>query len=102
MNIRPIRDQVLIKCDNAEDVTKGGILLPDVAKDRPCKGTVIEVGPGKPYENLAGDMYMGARVPLNVRVGDKVFFQRFAGNVIDEKENLLLIRENEIMCVIEE
>ena len=102
MKIRPIRDQVLIQREEAESITKGGIVLPDISKDRPCRGTVLDVGPGKPYDNISDMDESSERVPMNVKIGDRVFYQRYAGNVIDEEQNLLLIRENEIMAIIEE
>ena len=102
MKIRPIRDQVLVCCEEAKGVTEGGIILPDISKDKPCKGEILAIGPGRPYDSLKEDMCIGSRVPMSVKVGDKVFFQRFAGNVIPDQEQLLLIRENEIMAIIEE
>ncbi len=96
MKIRPLNDRVLIKrMEEEEQKSKGGIIIPDTAKEKPQKGKVIAVGKGKLLEN-------GERVPLDVKEGDKVLFGKYAGNEIKiDGEEYLIMREDEILCVIE-
>ncbi|MFZ5590919.1 MAG: co-chaperone GroES [Bacillota bacterium] len=93
--IRPLGERVVVKPLPSEEVTKGGIVLPDTAKEKPQKGEVIAVGPGRLLDN-------GTRVPVDVKVGDQVLFSKYAGNEfkIDDVEYLIL-READILGVIE-
>ena len=96
MKIRPLNDRVLIKrVEEEEQKSKGGIIIPDTAKEKPQKGKVIAVGKGKLLEN-------GERVPLDVKEGDMVLFGKYAGNEIKiDGEEYLIMREDEILCIIE-
>lgn len=94
--LKPLADRVLIKVVEAEEKTKGGILLPDTAQKKSQRGEVLAVGPGKVAEN-------GTRIPLDLKVGDKVLFARYAGTDIeDNDEQFLLIAERDVLAVIEE
>jgi chaperonin GroES len=96
MNLRPLGDRVIVKAATKEEMSKGGILLPDTAnKERPEQGEIIAVGPGKIDEK-------GNRVPMNVKVGDKVVFKKYSPDEIkiDEVE-YLVVSESDLMAVIE-
>jgi chaperonin GroES len=95
MNIQPLGDRVVIKPLEAENKTKGGIVLPDTAKEKPQEGKVMAVGKGKVLEN-------GALQPLEVKVGDKVLYGKYSGNEITTKdgEELLIMKEEDILAVI--
>ncbi|WJW75283.1 co-chaperone GroES [Thiohalobacter sp. IOR34] len=96
MNIRPLHDRVIIKRMEEERTTAGGIVIPDTAAEKPVRGEVIAVGNGKILEN-------GEVRPLDVKVGDKVLFGKYAGTeVVVEGEDLLVMREEDIMAVIED
>ena len=94
MNLRPLYDRVLIERIE-EEITKGGIVIPDNAKEKPCRGKVISVGTGKLLEN--GDVRQ-----LAVKAGDVVLFGKYSGTdvTIDDKE-LVVMREEDIMGIIE-
>ncbi|WP_297527735.1 co-chaperone GroES [Thiohalobacter sp.] len=95
MNIRPLHDRVIIKRMEEERTTAGGIVIPDTAAEKPIRGEVIAVGNGKLLEN--GDVR-----PLDVKVGDKVLFGKYAGTEVKvDGEDLLVMREEDIMAVIE-
>ena len=95
MKIRPLHDRVLIRREEEETKTAGGIVLPDSAAEKPQRGEVIAVGKGK--VNDSGEVR-----PLDVKEGDKVIFGQFAGNTVKvEGEELLIMSENEILAVIE-
>jgi chaperonin GroES len=94
-NIRPLDDRILIKALEAEEKTAGGIVLPDTAKEKPQRGKVVAVGPGKLLEN-------GERAPLSVKVGNTVIYGKYAGTEIKlEGEEHTIMRENEILAVLE-
>lgn len=95
MKIRPLQDRVLVKRVESEEKTKGGIIIPDTAKEKPIEGKVIAVGAGKIGED-------GKQRPLEVKVGDRVLFGKYAGTEvkIDGEEHLIL-REEDILGVIE-
>ncbi|MEW6447121.1 MAG: co-chaperone GroES [Bacillota bacterium] len=93
--IRPLGERVVVKPLPMEEVTKGGIVLPDTAKEKPQKGEVTAVGPGRLLDN-------GQRVPIDLKVGDKVLYSKYAGNEIKlDGEEYLILRENDILGVIE-
>lgn len=96
IKLQPLGDRVVVRRDESEEKTAGGILLPDSAKDKPARGHVVSVGEGRLLEN-------GNRIPLQVSVGDHVLFSSYAGETfkVDDDE-LLLMREDEILAVIEE
>jgi len=90
--LQPLADRVVIKPMPREDITKGGIVLPDTAKEKPMEGKVIAAGPG----NLSDD---GKRIPLDVKVGDIVVYAKYAGTEIKEDgEELIILRESDILA----
>ena len=95
MKVKPLYDRVLVKrVEEKGEVVKGGIIIPDTAKEKPQEGTVIAVGSGKVDEN-------GKRIPLDVKTGDRVLFGKYAGTEIkiDEVDHIIL-REDEILGVV--
>jgi chaperonin GroES len=94
-NIRPLHDRVIIKRVKEEEKTKGGIIIPDTAKEKPIEGEVIAVGNGKVNDQ-------GTLVKLEVKVGDRVLFGKYSGNEVKlDGEDRLILREEDILCVIE-
>ncbi|MGD1007338.1 MAG: co-chaperone GroES [Ignavibacteriaceae bacterium] len=94
MNLKPLADRVIIKPSEAEEKTKGGIILPDTAKEKPIEGTVVAVGPGKVSED-------GKQVKLEVKVGDKVLYGKYSGTeVVVEGEEYLIMRESDVFAII--
>ncbi|MFN3534401.1 MAG: co-chaperone GroES [Desulfatiglandales bacterium] len=95
MGMRPLHDRVIVKRIQEEEKTPGGIVIPDTAKEKPQQGIVVAVGDGQKKED-------GSRMPMQVKVGDKVLFGRYAGTEVKIKgEEHLIMREDEIMAVIE-
>ena len=96
MNIKPLGDRIVIRRFEAEGKTAGGILLPDSAKNKPQKGKVLAVGPGKLNKE-------GKRTPLTVKEGDIVLFTNWAGDEFKQSrgDNVLLMREEDVLAVIE-
>ena len=95
MKIRPLHDRVIVQRIKEEEVTKGGIIIPDTAKEKPQEGKVIAVGAGKILEN-------GTKLTLDVKVGDKILFGKYSGTEIKiEGEEFLMMREDDILGVIE-
>ena len=94
MNIRPLHDRVLVKRLEEEQVSRGGIIIPDSAKEKPIKGTVFAVGAGKVLDN-------GERRSLTVKAGDEVLFSKYAGSDVklDGVEHLIM-REDDILGII--
>lgn len=95
MNLKPLHDRVLVKRLEEEEVTKGGIIIPDTAKEKPIKGKVVAAGPGKTTDE-------GKSVPMSVKNGDSVLFNKYAGTEvkIDGVEHLVM-REDDILAIIE-
>ncbi|MHB8581367.1 MAG: co-chaperone GroES [Ignavibacteriaceae bacterium] len=94
MNLKPLADRVIIKPSEAEETTKGGIILPDTAKEKPIEGTVVAVGPGK----VADD---GKLVKPEIKVGDKVLYGKYSGTEVTvEGEEYLIMRESDIFAII--
>jgi len=92
---KPLNDHVLIKPINEDEVSKAGIILPDtVDKEKPEKGEVVAVGQGKLLEN-------GQRAPISVKVGDQVIFKKYSPDELPGDEDLLMIKEEDIMAIIE-
>ena len=92
--LKPLADRVLVKVDEEETKTKGGILLPDTAQKKSQRGTVIAIGPGKMLDN-------GVRTPFEVKVGDRVLFAKYSGVDIEEEgENYLLLSERDILAIL--
>ena len=95
MNIRPLHDRVIVKRLEEEPTSAGGIVIPDSATEKPIRGEITAVGNGKVSEN--GDVR-----PLDVKVGDQVLFGKYSGTEVKvEGEDLLVMREDDIMAVIE-
>ncbi|MGB9866487.1 MAG: co-chaperone GroES [Bacillota bacterium] len=91
--IKPLNERVVVKPITVEEKTKGGIVLPDTAKDKPQEGEVVAVGPGRILEN-------GTRVPPEVKVGDRVIFSKYSGTEIKiDGEEYLILRESDILAV---
>jgi chaperonin GroES len=95
MKIRPLQDRVIVKRVEEEEKTKGGIIIPDSAKEKPVEGLVTAVGKGKVLEN-------GTKLDMSVKVGDRILFSKYAGNEvkIDGVEHLIM-REDDILGIIE-
>jgi chaperonin GroES len=94
MKVRPLYDKVLVKRVQEEEKTKGGIIIPDTAKEKPQEGEVIAVGHGRILEN-------GSKVPLEVKEGDRVIFSKYAGTEIKiDGEEYLIMREEDILGII--
>ena len=95
MKIKPLGDRVLVKRMEEDEVVKGGIIIPDTAKEKPQRGEVIAVGPGARDED-------GKFIPMNVKKGDKVLFGKYAGSEVKMgDEDYLIMREDDILGVIE-
>jgi chaperonin GroES len=95
MGIRPLQDRVIVKRTKEDEVTKGGIIIPDTAKEKPIQGKVIAAGNGKVLED-------GKVRPLDVKAGDTVLFSKYAGTEIKvEGDELLIMREEDILGVVE-
>lgn len=93
--IKPLGDRVVVKAIEVEEKTASGIVLPDTAKEKPQQGEVLAVGSGKLLEN-------GQRVPMEVKVGDKVVYSKFAGTEFKQgDEELLILNERDILGIIE-
>jgi chaperonin GroES len=98
MKIRPLGDRIVVRRQESEEKTAGGIFLPDSAKNKPQRGKILAVGPG----NLAKD---GKRRPLQVKEGDTVIFTSWAGDEFKEnrtRDSILLMREEDILAIVDE
>ncbi|HSJ95943.1 MAG TPA: co-chaperone GroES [Myxococcota bacterium] len=94
MKIRPLHDRILVKRIEEETTTKGGIIIPDTAKEKPQEGRVVAVGTGKLLED-------GTVRPLDVKSGDKVLFGKYSGNEVNlDGEEHVIIREEDVLAVI--
>jgi chaperonin GroES len=95
MKIRPLQDRILVQRVDEEEKTKGGIIIPDTAKEKPQEGKVMAVGKGKVTDN-------GKLQPLDVKKGDKVLFSKYSGTEVNiEGEEHLIIREDDVLGIIE-
>jgi chaperonin GroES len=95
MNIKPLHDRVLVKRIEEDEKTKGGIIIPDTAKEKPMQGEVIAAGQGKVLDS-------GTRRPLDVKKGNKVLFSKYAGTEVKiNAEDFLIISEDDILAIIE-
>jgi chaperonin GroES len=93
LNLRPLGDRVVVKPLDREEVTKSGIVLPDTAKEKPQQGEILSVGPGR-YEE-------GKRVPMELKVGDKVLYGKYSGTEITlEGDQVLILRETDVLAVV--
>ena len=95
MKVRPLHDRIIVKRLEEEEKTKGGIIIPDTAKEKPIEGRVIAVGDGKIKED-------GTKIPLDVKKGDRVLFAKYGGTEIKiDGEEHLMMREDDILAIIE-
>jgi chaperonin GroES len=95
MKLTPLNDRIIIKPAPAEDVTKGGIIIPDTAKEKPLQGTVTAIGKGRIDDN-------GKLVPMQLKVGDKVLYGKYAGTEVTiDGEDLLMMKENDVFAIID-
>jgi chaperonin GroES len=94
MNLTPLHDRVIVKSAMPEEITKGGIIIPDTAKEKPMQGEIIAVGKGKIAED-------GKQTPLVVKVGDKVLYGKYSGTEVSiEGDDYLIMRESDIFAII--
>ncbi len=92
MKIRPLHDRILIKRQEEKETRKGGIIIPDSAKEKPQEGKVIAVGQGK----------VNKKVPLDVKTGDKILFGKYSGSEVTlDNEEYLILREEDVLCILE-
>lgn len=95
MKVRPLHDRVLVQRLDTEETTKGGIIIPDTAKEKPQEGKVVAVGAGRILED-------GTKKPLEIKKGDKVLFSKYGGTEINiEGEDYLILREEDILAVVD-
>jgi chaperonin GroES len=95
MKVRPLQDRLLVQRIEEEEKTKGGIIIPDTAKEKPQEGRIIAVGPGKTSDD-------GKLIPLSVKSGDRILFGKYSGTEIQlEGEEHLIIREDDVLAVLE-
>jgi len=95
MKIKPLGDRILVRRIKEEERTKGGIIIPDTAKEKPQEGKVVAVGKGKYGDN-------GKLIPIEVKAGDKILFGKYSGSEFKhEGEDLLILREDDILGIIE-
>ena len=95
MKLRPLADRVIVRQNEAEEKTKTGIVLPDTAKEKPTKGKVIAVGPGKFDDN-------GKRMDIGVRTGDTVYYGKYSGTDVEvDGQKFVILRESDVLGVLE-
>ncbi len=95
MKIRPLHDRILVKRMEEQEVKKGGIIIPDTAKEKPQEGKVIAAGNGK-----VGDD--GKKIPLDVKAGDRILFGKYSGNEVKiEDEEYVIMREEDVLAILE-
>ena len=95
MGFKPLHDRVLVRRVEEEEKTKGGIIIPDTAKEKPSEGEVVSAGPGARGED-------GTVTPLDVKVGDRVLFSKYGGTEVKiDGEDLIILRESDILGIIE-
>jgi chaperonin GroES len=94
LKLNPLADRVVIKAAEAEEKTKGGIILPDTAKEKPVEGTIVAAGPGKISDN-------GELVKMSVKVGDRVLYGKYSGTEVTiDGEEYLIMRESDIFAIV--
>ena len=95
MNLKPLADRLVVEPIEQEEVTAGGIILPETAKEKPQQGNVIAAGPGRTDED-------GKRIPMDVKVGDKVLYAKYSGTEVKlESKKVLILRESDILAIVE-
>ena len=96
MSLKPLNDRVLVKRLESEERTASGLYIPDTAKEKPSKGEVVAVGPGKHADD-------GKLVPMAVKVGDMVLFNKYAGTEVKiEKQEYTIVRQSDILAILED
>lgn len=94
MNVKPLEDRIIIRPMEAETKTAGGIIIPDAAKEKPQKGEVIAVGPGKTSEK-------GEKILMSLKTGDKVLYGKYSGTEISiDGQDYLIVRESDVLAII--
>ena len=94
MKIRPLHDRILVKREEEKGVKKGGIIIPDTAKEKPQEGKVIAVGNGKVSEE-------GTKIPLDVKAGDKILFGKYSGSEVKiDDEDYVIMKEDDVLAII--
>lgn len=94
MNLKPLADRVVVKPSAAEEKTKGGLYVPDTAKEKPVWGEVVAVGPGKVSDD-------GKTIPMQIKVGDKVLYGKYSGTEVTvDGDELLIMRESDIFAIM--
>lgn len=94
MKLQPLADRIVVKALAQEEKTKSGIVLPDTAKEKPQEGEVLAVGTGKVLEN-------GSRVPMEVKVGDKVIYSKYAGTEVKiDGQEYLVLKESDVLAIV--
>jgi chaperonin GroES len=95
MNIRPLADRVLVKALEQSEVKKGGIIIPDTAKEKPMQGEIMAAGPGKVTDD-------GKKINLEVKVGDKILYGKYSGTEVSiDDQEYLIMRESDILAIIQ-
>ena len=95
MKLKPLGGRVIVEPIEQEEMTAGGIILPETAKEKPQEGKILAAGPGERDED-------GERIPMDVRVGDKVLYAKYSGTEVKlDGEKLLILRESDILAVVE-
>ncbi|MBN2149371.1 MAG: co-chaperone GroES [Anaerolineales bacterium] len=95
INLKPLGSRVVVEPMEAEEITAGGIVLPETAKEKPQKGTVLAIGPGDRDED-------GDHIPMDVKVGDTVLFAKYSGTEIKvDGKKLLILRESDLLAIVE-
>ena len=95
MKIRPLHDRILVKREEEKEVKKGGIIIPDTAKEKPQEGKVIAVGNGKMNDE-------GKKVPVDVKAGDKILFGKYSGSEVKvDDQKYLIMKEEDVLAIIE-
>jgi chaperonin GroES len=95
MKIRPLHDRILVKRQEEKEMKKGGIIIPDSAKEKPQEGKVIAVGNGKVTDD-------GKKITLDVKTGDRILFGKYSGSEVTlDNEEYLILREEDVLCILE-
>jgi chaperonin GroES len=95
MKVRPLRDRIIVKRLEEEEKTKGGIIIPDTAKEKPVEGKVIAVGDGRINED-------GVKIPIEVKKGDRILFAKYGGTEVNiDGEEHLMMKEDDVLAIIE-
>ena len=96
MKIRPLQDRVLVERLEEATTTKGGIIIPDTAKEKPAEGRIVAAGQGKTKED-------GALIPMELKLGDRVLFSKYAGSEVKfDGKDFLIMGQDDILCVVDE